>query len=741
LGVAEEQESEEAASAPATDVQNTTDGQNAPESFTRPGSNARLTAFLQRDIRGRPGVTPASVAAVVVAVGLSLWFTADVWGPHAPAGDDVAARLANTEFAIDHLLSEGRPDGWQPIFGLGYQQFLFLGPGLAVLVGAVQLLSLGFLSVAGAFKVVTVGSFVALPLAVAFMARSFALSHRAAGLAAILVLGISGTQAGFGLHNLFGIGLITNQVGAVPFFIALGCAVRQLAHPHRRWILLTGIATAALILVHIVSALVLGLLLGVIVLLDNFEWSSLNARSARGGEPLGSGEQLALFPSLPPPGTADPAQDSGDAGEPGDEASRGRFGSVPRLIGPALVALGLAAFMLVPLLAHRDLQGTYTGYSVPPLGERLRGLRQGEAVLAPGLGTWLLAGLAYGALRVIWRRRFALTILLAPFVCLLVAYAAFRRWPESLVTAQLPIRSLGYLVMLALLPLATLLAWVGRIAGRWGPLGAVAAAGALVVLTVSHRDLVGESEPAAQLREAAGQLAERVPDGARFATQRDFPAEIAATGVSHPDFWLPWLSGRNTLNIFNAESSFPVSPVFEPERIGTKAAEDSADALSRLGVTHVVLVNEAEASDLLASSRFELVWRLPPLAILEVKAPVGQPHPASLLSTGEPADARLIEAQAEHVVIELSTEEDTSTSVAVAYSPKWQARLDGSEVTLGHTEDGLLALDVPAGDHVLELDFKADGWDVLGVALTLISVLVMVVWWQASRRSSASSVG
>ena len=57
--------------------------------------------------------------------------------------------------------------------------------------------------------------------------------------------------------------------------------------------------------------------------------------------------------------------------------------------------------------------------------------------------------------------------------------------------------------------------------------------------------MVGQT-PAPMLRELAVQLAAHVPDGARFVTQRDFPNERRITGVSHPDFWLPWASGRDT---------------------------------------------------------------------------------------------------------------------------------------------------------------------------------------------------
>ena len=108
-----------------------------------------------------------------------------------PHGEDVMAYLVRADFALPHLVAHGRLDGWFPRFYLGYQEFLFNGPGVAWAMGAARGMTLGALSNAGALKVVGVMSFAALPVAMAFLARSLGLGRLAAGIAAVLSLLVS----------------------------------------------------------------------------------------------------------------------------------------------------------------------------------------------------------------------------------------------------------------------------------------------------------------------------------------------------------------------------------------------------------------------------------------------------------------------------------------------------------------------------------------------------------------------
>src|SRR5688500_1420056 len=115
----------------------------------------------------RPGDTWVLVVGCALAVAASVWLTWGIWAPGVPTGDDTAAALVRAEYANTYLFSDLQPEGWQSSFGLGYQEFLFVGPGFTVGVAALEALSFGALSTLGAFKLMSVISFAALPLAVA----------------------------------------------------------------------------------------------------------------------------------------------------------------------------------------------------------------------------------------------------------------------------------------------------------------------------------------------------------------------------------------------------------------------------------------------------------------------------------------------------------------------------------------------------------------------------------------------
>jgi hypothetical protein len=626
---------------------------------------------------------------LLVAIVLALWLTAGLWGPEPPSGDDTMAHLVRAQFTLDELVPRAQLDGWQPRFGLGYQQFLFYGPGFTWAVLLLHWLSLGLLSVAGAFKVAAITSFVALPLSVAYLAGSFGLGRRAAGLAAILVLCVSSPFGGVGLEGTFGIGLIPNQLGAAFTCLALGAMLRLVTDPGRRRMMVAGVLLAAVFVTHAISAVILAVLLAIIL--------------------------LTFL---------------------GTEGWQARI--VPNLAGAFLLACGLAAFWLVPAFAHNNLRGALTGWNNPPLAERLADLLAGK-LLFHGLLVWLLlAGWLFAVQRFQQRQPWALALVVTPFAYLWVA-DLFLRWdPNNVVSMQLANRGLGYVGVLAVLPFAALLAHATtQLAerGHWrvaGEMVAIVAAALLVVGTGggTRGEVVGQQIPTPPLRALAGQLAAQVPEGARFVTQRDFPNERRITGVSHPDFWLPWASGRDTLNLFNIESSTTGWPGYVADHLTEQAPEAAADELARLGVTHIAVINDQAAQPFLASSRFTTLWRSPPMALLAVKPHPGQPAPGSLVSTPGAATARLVHAEAQHLVIQASTGQSTSAFIAVAWSPKWHARVNGHTAALGRSAHGLLTLSLPAGASTIELIYGPDVWDVLGATLSglVLAALGGLAW-------------
>jgi hypothetical protein len=465
--------------------------------------------------------------------------------------------------------------------------------------------------------------------------------------------------------------------------------LRLAADPGPRRVMVAGVALAAVFVTHAISAVILAVLLAVIL--------------------------LTFL---------------------GTEGWQAR--TVPCLVGAFILACGLAAFWLVPAFAHNNLRGPLTSWDNPPLAERLADLLAGR-LLFQGLLVWLLlAGWLYAVHRFQQRQPWALALVVTPFAYLWVA-DLFLRWdPNNVISMQLANRGLGYVGVLAVLPFAALLAHATTQLGeqrRWRVAREAVAivSAALLVVGISgasRGEVVGQQTPTPMLRALAVQLAAHVPDGARFVTQRDFPNERRITGVSHPDFWLPWASGRDTLNLFNIESSTTGWPGHVSDHLTEQPPEAAADELARLGVTHVAVVNDQAAQPFLASSRFATVWRSPPLALLALSPRQGQPAPGSLLSTPVAAEARLVRAEPQHLVIAASTGQPTAATFAVAWSPKWHARVNGHPAALGRSANGLLMLSLPAGSSTIELVFGPDGWDVLGATLTglVLAALGGLAW-------------
>jgi hypothetical protein len=599
------------------------------------------------------------------------------------------AHLIRADFALPHLVAHLRPDGWLPRMVLGQQEFLFNGPGLTWLVGLLRGLTLGLLSTTGALKVVVVGGVVGLPPAVAFLARSYGLTRPAAGLAAVLSLLVS-SPYGPGLDGLFTVGLIPNQVGAVLFCLALGAVVRTVdSRPGSggRWMALASLASAGLLVTHLVSALV-----------------------------------LAVFVAL-----------TLAAGAATGRLSRQGLG---RLAAVAAGTGGLAAFWLVPMLAHRDLHGVYTGWHTPPLPTRLADVVTGHVLLPAGFAVLVLAGWVHQLARASDRRA-TLAWVAVGAAYLPLAYGALGLFGPGELTLQLPNRGLGYVALMGTFAVAAPLAAAGARFGRPGHTAVLTLAAAAVVAFAPGRHAPGQlAEPHTELRAAAEALRELVPPGARFATQRDWPDEIGRTGVVHPETWLARVSGRATLNGFNLEAVSTPDAALVPESIEADHPSVSADRLVRYGVTHAVLTDDRGAGRLVASGRFRLVWRVAPVAILAVEPRDGAPPPASLVGSPVPLSAFLVDARAEHVGIQIHTDWTAPVSLAVAWSPKWHGRLDGRTTALRRTEDGLIAADVPPGDHELRLDYGSDGWDRLGLGLTALTI----AGWAAARRRRAGQL-
>jgi len=636
----------------------------------------------------RLGTTLAAWGGPLLALAIGVWVTLPAWGTRPFAGVDVVAHVMRVTFGVEQLVARGRLDGWFPAANLGYQLFLLRGPGMSWLTALIKAASLGLLPTVAALNIAVLSSFVAFPLAVTFLARSSGLGRTASGLAALLSLLVS-NPFGNGIEGLFGLGLLDMHVGAIYFLVALGALARVARGGSARWVLLGTTTLVVLLLTHTPSAMVLPF-----IAVFYLPWL------------LDRHPELALV----------------------------------RLCVTGALAAGLAGFWVIPLLAHRDLVGIVVGgWGVPSLDDTVHSIFGGKLLLRPGFAWVVLAGWAFVLIEMARGHCWGASAgIFASVAYLVLGPALYHSFPSEL-TMQLALRGLGYAGVVATFPLAMLLAAMARPFGIPGKALALAVTTALAIFSVGQlRHLVRpHPEGAPQLREAAAVLARVVPPGARFSTPQFlyYGPNSVGGAIPGPDRWLAWQSGRNSLSGLTPESSSTPWVGAEAEQLDRRDPDVAADTLVRLGVSHVVAPTDPLADRLAASPRFTPIWRSSPLAILAVRPRPGQPDPSSLLATARPAWAQLESAEPEHLRIAAWAEAPTAASVAIAWSPKWHGLLNSSPHRLSRTPDGLIAVELPAGDSQLALDYRTDRWDRLGLAITLATVAGILGWcvWRLGR--------
>ena len=656
--------------------------------FGRSGRFLPKAAALGHWVAG-PGWV-AGVVGPVMAVTTSLYLSRGAWGARLVRGQDTTALATRAHNGITQLFLHGRLDGWLPNYGLGYREFLFNGPGFTALIGVVRLLTFGQLSDAGAVKVVAVGSFAAFPLAVVFLARSLGLSRRAAGIGAVLSVAVS-NQFGLGIQGVFETGLVPQQVGTLLLCVAWGAALRTAAEPRARWTLLAAGAGAALAVTHLISVFILAALLVV---------------------------------SLPCLWATD----------------RFRVRSIRHLAGGALLGAGLAGFWLVPSLVHQGLHGPATTWATPPLSDRLVAIWRGQFLLGPKVAAIVLVAMGAALARAARGRRYGTALLVVPVGFVAVCREAVNLLPHNPIAIQLENRGIGLAAVVAMLAVAVVLGWAARSA-LVGDGVALVAASALVLATLGTRVNIPfqDGPPVLAATDAAAALRRLVPPGSRYVAVRDYPHDQVVTQVVHPDLWLGWAAHRWSLNTFNIEASSAPDAGFLAEQMLHLAPDVVADLLVGYGVSHVVATSAAAAAHFGASPRFVVSWSEPPLAILAVVAHPGHPEPASLVATVGPGQAHVVHAGSQHLRLSVDVPAPTAATIAVAWSPGWRGTVDGHHLTLHRGAHGLMAVYLPAGRHTLELRFGADGWDRLGLLLSLATVLGLLGWWRQRRHPAPPS--
>ena len=171
------------------------------------------------------------------------------------------------------------------------------------------------------------------------------------------------------------------------------------------------------------------------------------------------------------------------------------------------------------------------------------------------------------------------------------------------------------------------------------------------------------------------------PRGARFSLTRDYPAEIERVGVIEPARWLAWASGVDTLNAFNPESSQAGAVAYTADAPNPgESIDDWVRALRRLGVADVVVDKPVIEARMVNRPLVQEVWKEGPVAIFQINADSGARPPILLDSDSDGLDTtvRFSEAGAENLRWSVQSPRDFVATIAVAWSPKWHASVDGT---------------------------------------------------------------
>ena len=626
-----------------------------------------------------------------VAFVVGLLMTRHAWGPQPPSGDDSMAVIVRAGEGL-RILARGQLDGWSPRDGVGYPRFLHYGPGLSLAVGAVKVATLGLISTTAAVSLLYVLSFAAVAPAVWFLARSLGMRPRASTLSAVAALAVN-NPFGVGLAGLYTIGLLPHALAAPLVFVGLGAAVRIVRDPtDRRFVVVLATVIGVVTFTHSISTIVLGFC-------------------------------IAAFVPLAYLATPD------------------RRRPVPRVVALAIggaTGIALSAFWLLPALATLSERGVVATWSTPTLSSRVDEIINGKFLFGHYLALFVVAGWAWA---LIAARRGRPLIAIAPVVGVL--FLVFAHWyfvhpGGSEVKLLLANRGVGYAGVLAIIPLGGL---IDDLLPDTSPqlAGLVLGVGATVIVCVAVPGKPGilalpHHQPKAvdAMSAVAATLRDVVPDSGRFAFERDAGAEKALTGVTHPDYWLAAVSGRNNLNIYGIDQT----PAAGVDDAAGRLKEDTegkitADEFARYGVTHIVTIDPPTRARLEATNQFKAIEVSDSFAVLKVIAPRNQPRADRMLhveSGRASAVIRSVSRDNGKVRLAVRASQNTTATAPLGWSSGWHVRVDGKRVETSKTSDGLLSYQLPRGRHDVAIDYVPSGLGYIGLIVGVLAAAALFVW-------------
>ena len=102
-------------------------------------------------------------------------------------------------------------------------------------------------------------------------------------------------------------------------------------------------------------------------------------------------------------------------------------------------------------------------------------------------------------------------------------------------------------------------------------------------------------------------------------------------------------------------------------------------------------------------------------------------------STRQPTVPEVVEDSPERLEVVVSTIEDGMLIVSDSWHAGWEARIDGEPAIIHRANYLFRAIEIPAGEHVVELVFTPESWRV-GRVLTVVTLATMLAVFLLRRR-------
>lgn len=115
-------------------------------------------------------------------------------------------------------------------------------------------------------------------------------------------------------------------------------------------------------------------------------------------------------------------------------------------------------------------------------------------------------------------------------------------------------------------------------------------------------------------------------------------------------------------------------------------------------------------------------------------------RPTSKIENSPSIEIKNQEIKSTNYKFTLSATKNSSLTVNTAYFPGWQARIDSLSIPISKTSDGIMAVNIPKGEHKLEIAFKDTPIRFFANFLSLASAMVILIMlfkkWYSKRYES-----